>query len=118
MTEMCLRLKAGDITWAVVSKVYIGKLHVCVEFYLKGKDFLTIAGEVYDEYIDETEFIDDVIYVQSILMERVPITLSTYGLQYLVENVAKKGMSMIFVVDVEKDQDYLTDLNLRNLSLN
>lgn len=118
LTEASLNMMAGDITWSVISKKYNGGLYLCLEFSLKGNEFINIVGQLYDKYNDSLDMVDDVMYVENALIEKAPVFLATYGLSTLVENVGKAGMKMIFVVDVDKEVDYLTDLNIRNLSQN
>lgn len=118
LTEASMDMSAGDITWSVGSKRHDDRMYVCLEISLKGREFINIMGQLYTNYKDELNLIDDIMYVERAVMERVPVVLSVYGLSSLIEAVARKGMKMVFVVDIDKDQDYLNDLNVRNMPLN
>lgn len=99
VSESFLGLPSGSITWGVITRRVGSDLFVCVYFKLRDSEFINIMAQIEDRYNNEVDLIESVASAQDHAISRVPYVLSAYGIINLVQNIASKGLKMVYISD-------------------
>lgn len=99
LSEEASGLQKGSIRWGLSSRKMYNQRFMCVHFSFNGKEFINILSPVLARYKSDDDMADDLLSSNEVLLERVPVILSTYGMINIVQNMATNGIKFVYVMD-------------------